>query len=212
MLRKKKTSALTFFLFAFLLTSMLLFGVVNCSASNASVSSVLFINEFMADNGITVAGPDGNSPDWIELYNAGTETIDLTGMYLTDNLNDPTRWQFPEGATIGPKGYLIVWAARDGGELYATFGLDANGEEIGLFDSDGVTLIDSVTYVKQIQDVSYGRSPDGGSSWNYLLSATPGYSNQEPQVESEPSVWSIVLLITVLAVTGVVVFAGGRKS
>ncbi|PVX27150.1 MAG: hypothetical protein CW716_03805 [Candidatus Bathyarchaeum sp.] len=192
-----------------MLASTVLFAVVNCSNSSSDVSS-LFINEFMADNGITVAGPDGYSPDWIELYNAGTQTIDLTGLYLTDNLNNPTRWQFPEGTTIGPKEYLIIWADSDGGDNYATFGLDANGEEIGLFDSDGVTLIDSVTYVKQIQDVSYGRYPDGGSSWNYLLSATPGSSNQEPDPESESSVWTLVLLIVVFVVAGVVILVTSK--
>ena len=164
----------------------------------------------MADNGITVAGPDGNSPDWIELFNAGNKTIDLTGMYLTDDLTDPACWQFPEGTTIGPSEYLIVWVDRDGGELYASFGLRANGEEIGLFDSDGVTLIDSVLFVKQIQDVSYGRIPDGGSSWNYLLSATPGFSNQDPSVEAQSSVWSFGALIIAFVVVGICIFLANK--
>jgi hypothetical protein len=165
----------------------------------------------MADNGVTIASPDGNSPDWIELYNTGSNTIDLTDMYLTDDLNDPTRWQFPEGTTIEPKEYLIVWADRNGGELYASFGLNANGEEIGLFDSDGLTLIDSVVFLKQIQDVSYGRIPDGGSSWNYLLSATPGYSNQNSSVENKSSVWSLVILIIAFAVIGIFIFLINKK-
>ncbi len=228
MLSNKKASALATVFSTLLLTSLSMFEVVQCSTgfaiSNKSqilaesdpitpVSfnqnidiSYLFINEFMADNGITVAGPDNNSPDWIELFNAGNKTIDLTGMYLTDDLTDPTCWQFPEGTTIGPKEYLIVWADRDGGEIYASFGLNANGEEVGLFDSDGETLIDSVQFVKQIQDVSYGRIPDGGSSWNYLLSATPGFSNQDPSVETKSSVWSLVLLIVVLVIAGVSIF------
>ncbi len=228
MLSSKKASVLAIVLSSLLWTSLPLFGVVQFSndfaVSNQSeffpesysimpVSfnqnidlSYLFINEFMADNGITVAGPDNNSPDWIELYNSGNQTIDLTGMYLTDDLADPTCWQFPEGTTIGPKEYLIVWADRDGGEIYASFGLNANGEEIGLFDRDGEILIDSVQFAKQIQDVSYGRIPDGGSSWNYLLSATPGFSNQDPSVETQSSVWSLILLIIVYLIVGVSIF------
>lgn len=170
----------------------------------------LVINEFMADNGITVASPDGNSPDWIELFNAGSNTIDLTGMYLTDDLSYPTRWQFPEGTTIGPEEYYIIWLDRDGGGLYASFALNANGEEIGLFDSNGRTLIDSVEFLKQIQDVSYGRSPDGGSSWNYLLSATPGFSNEEPSVETKSSVWVVILLIIAFLVAGVSILLVGK--
>jgi hypothetical protein len=132
-------------------------------------------------------------------------------MYLTDDLTDPTRWQFPEGTTLGPKEYLIVWADRAGGELYAAFGLNANGEEIGLFDSDGLTLIDSVVFLKQLQDVSYGRIPDGGSNWNYLLSATPGYSNQNPSVETKSSVWSLVIIIIAFAVIGIFIFLINKK-
>lgn len=180
-------------------------GTDSTGADQNGDRSDLVINEFMADNGITLASPNGNSPDWIELFNTGSNTIDLTGMYLTDDLNDPTRWQFPEGTTLGPKEYLVIWANRNGGELYASFGLNANGEEIGLFDSDGSTLIDSVVFLKQIQDVSYGRIPDGGSSWNYLLSATPGYSNQNPSVENKSSVWSLVILIIAFAAIGTII-------
>jgi hypothetical protein len=232
MLSSKKASVLAIVFSTLLLTSLLLLGGVQCStdsavstqleffgksdsvmpvSSNQTIDfSYLFINEFMADNGITVAGPDGNSPDWIEIFNAGNKTINLTGMYLTDDLTDPTCWQFPEDTTIGPKEYLIVWADRDGGEIYASFGLNANGEEIGLFDSDGETLIDSVQFVKQIQDVSYGRIPDGGSSWNYLLSATPGFSNLDTSGEAQSSVWSLVLLTIALLIAGVSIFLASK--
>jgi hypothetical protein len=56
----------------------------------------LFINEFMADNDTTIQDPDGSGyPDWIELYNAGPNAVDLGGMYLTDDMNDPTKWMIP---------------------------------------------------------------------------------------------------------------------
>ena len=206
MLHNKKSWTFRIAFFTLLLISMLFivhFNIEYTVANQTGNRSDLVINEIMADNGITVASPDGKSPDWIELFNTGNETINLTGMYLTDDLNDPTRWQFPEGTALGPKEYLIVWADRDGGELYASFGLNANGEEIGLFDSDGSTLIDSVVFLKQLQDVSYGRIPDGGSSWNYLLSATPGYSNQNSSVETKSSIWSLVILIAAFTIIGI---------
>lgn len=55
----------------------------------------LVINEFMADNERTLRDPDepGQYPDWIELYNASDEVITLNGMYLTDDVNEPTKWQ-----------------------------------------------------------------------------------------------------------------------
>ena len=55
----------------------------------------LVINEIMADNKRTIEDPCeiGEYPDWIELYNASQETIALNGMYLTDDANEPARWQ-----------------------------------------------------------------------------------------------------------------------
>ncbi len=171
----------------------------------------LFINELMADNRITIAGPDETYPDWIELFNAGNETINLSGMYLTDNLGNPTKWRFRNDTFIEPNGYLLIWCdnSSDRGSLHASFALSANGEEIGLFASDGVTLIDSVTFEKQIQDVSYGRLPDGGSTWEHLLKATPGWGNNKPKTDSGTSVWTILLLIgIVIALSGLIVVAG----
>ncbi|MCW4016537.1 MAG: lamin tail domain-containing protein [Candidatus Bathyarchaeota archaeon] len=227
-----KNSALPSSLFALLLIATLLFGVVHCSSNTDTAdlwsadsfsevdayasstnqkdnSSVLFINEFMADNGITIASPDGNSPDWIEVYNAGAETINMSGMYLTDNLADPTCWQFPEDTYIGSGEYMIIWADTNGGDNYATFSLNANGEEIGLFASDGVTLIDSVVFTKQLQDVSYGRIPDGSSTWDYLSQSTPGSANQDPTGDAKTSVWAVsILIILVFVVAFSVVFIG----
>ena len=172
----------------------------------------LCINELMADNQFTIAGPDGTYPDWIELYNGGNETIDLGGMFLTDDLTDPTAWSFPNETLIEPGGYLLVWAdnSSDRNSLHANFGLNANGEEVGLFASDGVTLIDSVVYQKQIQDVSYGRLPDGGSSWEPLLRATPGWGNKKPQDTSETSVLTVLLLIGVVIGLGALTVAAGK--
>lgn len=206
MLSKKKAPALAILFSTLLFASMLLF-----ARALLNNPSQLVINELMADNGITIAGPDGSTPDWIELYNAGTQTVDLSGMYLTDDLTDPTCWQFLEGTTIGPGEYLLVLADRDGGGPYASFGLNANGEAIGLFDNNGVTLIDSVEFAKQIQDVSYGRIPDGGSSWNYLISATPGYSNQTPSDRSQSSALFFGVLIIGFAVGGVYIFLASKK-
>lgn len=59
--------------------------------------SGLVINEFMADNENTIEDPNqpGQHPDWIELYNGSDRTVTLNGMYLTDDVNDPTKWQIP---------------------------------------------------------------------------------------------------------------------
>ena len=187
--------------------------VVNVEVATpfGSVPDGLFINELMADNQITIADFDGTYPDWIELYNASNETIDLGGMYLTDDLADSTAWRFPNDTLIESGGYLLIWAdgSSDNSSLHTSFGLNANGEAVGLFASDGVKLIDSVTFVKQLGDVSYGRMPDGSENWDYLLKATPGWGNDKRQPGSETSVWLVVLLIgTVIGLSAIVVVAG----
>jgi hypothetical protein len=59
----------------------------------------LFINEFMADNDNIISDEYGQFDDWIEIYNAGPTAVDLGGMYLTDDINDPTNWMIPVGIT-----------------------------------------------------------------------------------------------------------------
>ncbi|MBN2315820.1 MAG: lamin tail domain-containing protein, partial [Sedimentisphaerales bacterium] len=142
----------------------------------------LVINELMASNQTTLEDPDepGEFPDWIEIYNGAPDTIDLRGMYLTDTVYDLTKWQIGEGVRIEPGQYLIFYADDDGtqGVYHTNFQLGSSGESIVLVDSDGKTIIDSVTFDNQIEDISYGRFPDGDGSWDYHLTPTPGASNR----------------------------------
>ena len=174
----------------------------------------LVINEFMADNGATIAGPNGDNPDWIELYNGGNESVDLDGMYLTDNLNDPMKWKFPEDTVIEAGGFLVIWAdnASDSDGLHCGFGLNANGETIALFASDGTTLIDSISYEKQLQDVSFGRSPDGSENWDHMLSATPGWGNNKRQSNAEFSVWNVLLLLGLVGLVCIIFVVAVKLS
>jgi hypothetical protein len=141
------------------------------------------INEIMASNRQTLADPQSEFDDWIELYNTGSTAVDVGGCYLTDNLSDPTKWQIPANTptatTIAAHGYLLVWADGQvaGVGLHAGFKLSNGGEEVGLFAADGVTLIDSCSFGPQQTDVSYGRLPDGGPEWRTSASPTPGAAN-----------------------------------
>lgn len=142
------------------------------------------INEIMASNDGTIADPQGQFDDWIEIYNAGETAIDLAGMYLSDDLDEPMKWQIPSGdpttTTVASGGYLLIWIDNDAEDvgLHADFKLSADGEALGLFDTDGVTPIDSVTYPVLPVDVSYGRNPDGLDDWRYFASPTPGTANE----------------------------------
>ena len=65
-----------------------------CSLGLAQAPKTVVINEFMASNTRTLADA-GQYEDWIELYNTSSQTVDVGGMYLTDDLTDPTKWQIP---------------------------------------------------------------------------------------------------------------------
>jgi len=167
----------------------------------------LVINEFMADNDGAVPGPYLTFPDWIELYNGGNTPIDLSGMCLTeDGGNAP--WRFPNGTILAPGGFLLVWGNRGSGPdmLHTNFSPNANGGTLTLLAVDGTTIIDQVTFKKQIRDVSYGRIPDGGSTWHHLINPTPGEANREnPQTGISVNwlVWAFIagsLIVCVLIV------------
>lgn len=155
-----------------------------CGAASRCPAAVpLVINELAASNGSVIQDPQGEFEDWVELHNFGGAPVDIAGMYLTDDLSNPTKYQIPRGnpslTTIQAGGYILVWAdgETDDGGLHADFKLDADGEEVGLFDIDGQTGVDSVVFGVQTRDVSYGRYPDAGETWGYALSATPGGPN-----------------------------------
>lgn len=142
----------------------------------------IYINEFMADNDSTIEDPEepGAYEDWIEIYNAGPEAVDLGGMYLTDNLANLTKWPIPAGVSIAPGQYLLFWADEEPeqGPTHANFKLSAGGEEIGLVARNGSTRLDSLDFGPQYTDVSYGRYPDGTGPWNFMGVPTPGAANQ----------------------------------
>ena len=114
------------------------------------------INEVLAINSSTHE-VDGAFPDMIELVNDGAADIDLSGMSISDNPDDPTKYVFDEATTLGPGQYLVLYADHNEGHL--GFGLDDQGEGVYLYDraDNGGALLDSVRFGLQIPDMSIGR-------------------------------------------------------
>jgi len=195
------------------LVSMLLLLSIPDLASGQSEGKVM-INEFMADNDGAVPGPYMTFPDWIELYNSGNTSIDLSGMCLTEDIAD-TSWRFPSGTILAPGEFLIVWGNRGSGPgmLHTNFSPNANGGNLTLLDVDGKTVIDQITFKKQIRDVSYGRIPDGGLAWWHLVTPTPGEPNVEnPQTGSSMD-WQVWAFIGgSLLVFGMIVVIGNKRK
>lgn len=163
---------------------------VLCLVAGASAADPLplVINEFMARNDAGLQDPAGDYDDWIEIYNPADQSVDIGGMYLTDRLSNPTKWQIPSDlpaqTTIAAHGYLLVWAdgEENEGGLHAGFKLNDEGEAVGLYDTTG-TLVDSIAFGPQNPDQSYGRFPDGIGTWQVFGDPTPGQPNEQDHAD-----------------------------
>jgi hypothetical protein len=170
-------------------TSFLVFGLGLLLSAEGWAAPSLVINEVMASNSRTLADPQGDFDDWIELYNPGEILVNVGGMYLTDDPQVPRKWRIPTGlrqATAVPaRGFLVIWTDGDteAAGLHASFRLDVDGDDICLFDADGKTEIDRLSFEKQTTDVSYGRYPDGSATLRFSGVPTPGQPNNEGYVD-----------------------------
>lgn len=139
----------------------------------------LYINEFMASNTTIHADENGDYDDWIEIWSNSDVPIYLGDKFLSDNIDNPDKWQFPD-IWIQPQEYLVVWADEDGndGPMHANFKLSAGGEYIGIFDSENnaFALIDGYEFGAQTEDIAFGRLPDGVGVFQQV-NATPAATN-----------------------------------
>ena len=144
-------------------------------------SQNLVINEFMAKNDATITDDFGSYADYIELFNPGPENIFLTGKYLSDDFNEPSKWPLPDRLML-PYTYILIWADDDTeeGNVHTNFNLDASGDEIGLFYGPDYyfAVIDTVSFSDQIADISTGRLPNGSGNFVTLPSPSPGANNE----------------------------------
>jgi parallel beta-helix repeat protein len=151
----------------------------------------LYINELMASNKNTIADEHGDFDDWFEIYNNNDYPVNIGGIYFSDNLTNPAKWQVPlnhpELTTIGPKSFLLIWADNEPhqGPMHSTFKLSADGEELGMFQQidNHFHVIDQLVFGQTNNTQSYGRYPDGGNNLD-IMHPTPGGSNWKTGVKS----------------------------
>jgi hypothetical protein len=152
------------------------------AAQVALAQSTPRLNEIQASNQTTVADSAGDFDDWVEIYNPDSQAISLVGYFLSDNPNNPFKWQIAAGDSLAtalpPGGFLLLWLDDEPheGPAHAPFKLNAAGESLLLSAPDS-TLLDSMTFDQQFADRSLARLPDGTGSWATLASPTPGISN-----------------------------------
>ncbi|HEY9175441.1 MAG TPA: lamin tail domain-containing protein, partial [Verrucomicrobiae bacterium] len=162
-------------------------GRSNAVAQTLAPFPPVWINEVQPYN---LSGPvdgAGDRDPWVELYNAGTNAVDLSGLYLTHTYTNLTLWAFPAGTVLDAGAFLVIWTDGEPGEtrpgeLHTNFRLDPTSGAIALCRLQGSPLTPAVVDYLEYDQLSAGRSfgsyPDGEPRQRQpFVHATPGVAN-----------------------------------
>lgn len=148
----------------------------------------LVINEVCSQNGGGAVAPDGQSHDYIELYNCSEQEYSLDGYGISDK-KSKIKHVFGDGVTVPAKGYLLLWACgeenmadKENGGIYLPFALSKHGEELYLFSTRGTVLF-SMSVPALDENTAFGYSEDGAGVLG-SMSMTPGKSNGGAYLQS----------------------------
>ncbi|NVO20701.1 MAG: CotH kinase family protein [Bacteroidetes bacterium] len=164
----------------YLLATLFLVGIL---FSVDSAKAQVVINEYSVTNIDTYPDNYGEYPDWLELYNTASVSVNLAGYYLSDNPNNPTKWQFGLNATIPAHGFKKIWLSGRNESTFA--GIHTNfkitqtktpAESLLFSDPSGTVLEQHLIEINQ-RGHSRGRTTDGASTWSVFTSPTCGTSN-----------------------------------
>ncbi len=141
----------------------------------------LRINEILVYNDSNYVDDYGMRNSWIEIFNSAYNTVNMAGMYLTNDPKNPKKYWIPTGdpiTKISSRNYLVFFADNNPtrGILHLNFTL-ADTNYLALYDVNGRTLLDEITWPAQKPDVSYGRENDGSSNFVFLDKTTPKANN-----------------------------------
>ncbi|MEM7367082.1 MAG: CotH kinase family protein [Bacteroidota bacterium] len=144
----------------------------------AQTSATVIISEVMAANEQTLEDQEGDTPDWIELYNSGSESVQLAGWYLSDEETTVTKWALPP-IILAPETYLLVFASgkdRTDIGLHTNFKLTRSGESLILTQTEEGRIMQSeiIAFPAQSTDVSYALIQ---GQWGLSDVPTPGSPN-----------------------------------
>ncbi|MBA7677908.1 hypothetical protein ES703_86175 [subsurface metagenome] len=153
-------------------------GAVNSQAGTSSSVPDLWVNEVLPVNGSINTDEQNEYEPWIEIYNASANSIDLGGMYLTDDYGNPTKWEIPASTILNSGDWMIFWADAETGDgpLHTNFVLSDAGGSVGLYTSTG-EIIDYLNYEPLPTDISYGKYPDGTNLRREFITPTPAAQN-----------------------------------
>ena len=178
----------------------------------------IYISEIMASNDSLTVYPNAGKYDWIEIYNSGTETVDLSDWGLSDRLDHGRKWQFPKGTSISPGEYKVVMCDRENTkntyqEPHASFRIGKlNMETITLTDPTG-RVLDKINLPEMRTDISYGRTL-GMAGLFYYDTPTPMQANgngftgyaEKPSFSVEPGQYTSTVYVQINVPEGTQVY------
>ncbi len=165
--------------------------------TNTGDFSGLIINEILASNDAANTDALGGFDDWFEILNTGTDTVNIAGLFVTDDLTNLEQAQIPNtnaaATTILPGGFLVIWCDNESfqGELHVDFALSSGGEDLAIVAPDGISIVDSYTFGPQTTDISIGQNPDASGNWESFSEPTPGESNTGAPASFPPEISNI---------------------
>ena len=160
-------------------------GATNSVTTTLPAFPQLWLNEAQADNLTGPADNFGQREPWVELYNAGTNSLNLGGWFLSDNYTNLAQWSFPSNVSIPAGGFLVVWCDHQtnqtaAGAPHANFRLASGNGQVALsrLVSGTNQIVDYLTYTALPSNWSYGDVPDAQPFYRgNMFFTTPGGTN-----------------------------------
>ena len=161
------------------------------NAMKEAIAMPIKVNEVSASNTIYVSDT-WKRADWLELYNTTDTELDVKGLYLSDDSDQPLKFQIQQSAKIPAGGHLVVWADGLGNDalggqarqIHTNFKLsNKSGQQVFAVSSaefvennanyfnkhpEMQAFIDGLTYTAHTGQQTVGRYPDGGRKF-YLM-------------------------------------------
>ena len=161
--------------------------------------ATVWITEAMSGNADTLSDEDGETPDWLELFNPGPAPVQLEGWGLSDEDDGDGAWVFP-ALTLAAGEFRVVFASgkdRSGEELHTDFKISSDGEQLLLLDDAGA-IVDTLIVPALADGRSFGRAQvvtetevlgEGSAAW-LSLEATADWA----EADFDQSGWREVVL------------------
>ncbi len=140
------------------------------------------VNEVSAGNDIYI-NDLFKKEDWIEIYNTTDQRTDITGMFISDDPDNPHKYQIPYNkkikTVIEPHGFIILWCDNKEGvsQVHLPFKLSNSDGSSVILTAGNDSWSDTFTYQAHESNQTYGRYPDGSNNLFLLNCLTIGKSN-----------------------------------